>query len=136
MIKFLDLTAQYEMLRPQMDAAIQGVIQDAAFIGGSRVDTFEQEFARHVGVKHCIGVANGTDAIEIILEAFALPGGSEVIVPANSFVGTSEPVTRARLRVVFADVDPTTYTLDANDVERRITARTRAIIAVHLYGQP
>ena len=136
MIRFLDLAAQYEALRPQMDAAIQGVIQDAAFIGGSRVDAFEQEFARHVGASHCIGVANGTDAIEIILEALALPVGSEVIVPANSFVGSSEPVTRARLNVVFADVDPMTYTLDPVDVERRLTPRTRAIIAVHLYGQP
>jgi dTDP-4-amino-4,6-dideoxygalactose transaminase len=135
MIKFLDLAAQYESLRPQMDAAIQGVIQDAAFIGGSRVKTFEQEFARYLAVEHCIGVANGTDAIEIVLEALELPAGSEVIVPANSFVGSSEPVTRAGLKVVFADVDPTTYTLDPQDVARRITPRTKAIIAVHLYGQ-
>ncbi len=135
MIKFLDLAAQYEALRPAMDAAIHGVLRDAAFIGGSRVKTFEQEFAAYTAAEHCVGVANGTDAIEIILEALALPPGSEVIVPANSFVGSSEPVTRAGLKVVFADADPETYAISVDDVERRITPRTKAIIAVHLYGQ-
>lgn len=136
MIKFLDLHAQYETIATEIDQAIASAIRRAAFIGGEDVAAFEREFAAFQQVEHCIGVANGTDAIEILLEAFAFPAGSEVIVPANSFIATSEAVTRMGHRVVFADVEPSTYTLDPEDVRRRITPRTRAIIAVHLYGQP
>jgi dTDP-4-amino-4,6-dideoxygalactose transaminase len=136
MIKFLDLHAQYESLRPEMDAAMAAVIRDSAYINGPQVGSFERAFGAYIGSPHCIGVANGTDAIEIILEALALPPGSEVIVPANSFVGSSEPVTRAGLKVVFADVDPSTYVLDVADVRRRITKKTKGIVAVHLYGHP
>lgn len=136
MVKFLDLRAQYESIRPAMDAAIADVIENSRFIGGAGVATFERDFAAYQQVAHCIGVANGTDAIEIALEALALPAGSEVIVPANSFIASSEAVTRSGLRVVFADVDPATYTLDIEDVRRRLTSKTSAIIAVHLYGHP
>jgi dTDP-4-amino-4,6-dideoxygalactose transaminase len=136
MIKFLDLQAQYARLSPQMDEAIHRVIEESAFIGGTAVGEFERAFAQYLMVGGCAGVANGTDAIEIIIEALALPPGSEVIVPANSFVGSSEPVVRAGHKLVFADVDPGTYTLDAADVARRISPRTRAVVAVHLYGQP
>lgn len=136
MIKFLDLHAQYESLRPEMDAAMAAVIRDSAYINGPQVGSFERAFGAYIGAPHCIGVANGTDAIEIVLEALALPPGSEVIVPANSFVGSSEPVTRAGLKVVFADVDESTYVLDMADVRRRITKKTKGIIAVHLYGHP
>ncbi len=136
MIKFLDLQSQYRKLKPEIDAAIARVIEQAAFIGGEEVTGLEAEFAAYQGAQHAVGVANGTDAIEIILEAFALPAGSEVIVPANSFIASSEAVTRAGHKVVFADVDPVSYTLDIADVRRRITPRTRAIIVVHLYGHP
>ncbi|MDB4914041.1 MAG: DegT/DnrJ/EryC1/StrS family aminotransferase [Gemmatimonadetes bacterium] len=135
MIKFLDLYAQYEGMRPEMDEAIAAVLRTTGFINGPAVSRFESEFAEYLGSPHCVGVANGTDSIEIILEALALPAGSEVIVPANSFVGSSEPVSRAGLRVVFADVDPHTYTLDVEDVRQRVTPRTAAIVVVHLYGQ-
>ncbi len=136
MIKFLDLHAQYESIRQEIDAAIADVIHRSAFVGGEDLSAFEREFAAYQGAGHCIGVGNGTDAIEIVLEALAPPRGSEVIVPANSFIASSEAVTRAGLRVVFADVDDRTYTLDPADVRRRITAKTSAILAVHLYGQP
>jgi dTDP-4-amino-4,6-dideoxygalactose transaminase len=136
MIKFLDLYSQYQTIRSEIDEAIADIIRRSAFIGGEDVAAFENEFAAFQQATHCIGMANGTDAIEIALEALALPPGSEVIVPANSFIASSEAVTRQGHRVVFADVDPVTYTLDPIDVRRRVTAKTRAIIAVHLYGHP
>ena len=136
MIRFLDLHGQYQEIRSEIDEAMRGVIAASAFIGGEELRAFEREFAAYCGVAHCVGVANGTDAIEIILEALDLPADSEVIVPANSFVGSSEPVARAGRRVVFADATPGTFVLDIEDVRRRITSRTSAIVAVHLYGHP
>ncbi len=136
MIKFLDLYAQYRSIQPEIDAAIADVISRSAYIGGPDVAGFEKAFATYQQVSHCIGVANGTDAIEIAREALDLPAGSEVIVPANSFIASSEAVTRTGLRVMFADVDPVTYTLDVADVRRRLTSNTSAIMAVHLYGHP
>lgn len=136
MIRFLDLHSQYLSIRPAIDQAIAGVIKSSGYIGGAEVKGFEDEFATFQGVKHCVGVANGTDAIEIVLEALALPPGSEVIVPANSFIASSETVTRFGHKVVFADADASTYAIDPADVRRRVTGRTRAIVAVHLYGHP
>lgn len=136
MIKLLDLHAQYLAIQPEIDAAIRKTIRDSAFIGGPACSEFEAAFAAYQQADHCVGVANGTDAIEIVLEALGLPKGSEVIVPANTFIASSEAVTRAGHRVVFADADPATYTLDLEDVERRVTPRTSAVIAVHLYGHP
>lgn len=136
MIKFLDLYKQYLTIRREIDIAIADVIRRSAFIGGDRVSRFESSFAEYQQAKYCIGVANGTDAIEIALQALSLRAGSEVIVPANSFIASAEAVTRAGYRVVFADIDANTYTLDITDVERRITPKTGAIMAVHLYGHP
>lgn len=136
MIKFLDLYSQYLSIKDDIDTVIQNTIQNSSFIGGPALAEFQSAFAGYQQVRHCIGVANGTDAIEIALEALKLPPGSEIIVPANTFIATSEAVTRAGHRVVFADISPETYTLDLTDVERRISPRTAAIIAVHLYGHP
>ena len=136
MIKFLDLHAQYRSIQPAIDGAIADIISRSAFIGGADVAGFEKAFAAYQQVSQCIGVANGTDAIEIALEALDLPKGSEVIVPANTFIASSEAVSRTGLRVVFADVDPASYTLDIADVRRRLTPNTSAIMAVHLYGHP
>jgi dTDP-4-amino-4,6-dideoxygalactose transaminase len=136
MVKFLDLHAQYQTFKPEMDAAIADVIANSRYIGGQGNTAFEAAFAAYQQVNHCVGVGNGTDSLEIALEAFGLPAGSEVIVPANSFIASSEAVTRAGLKVVFADVDPATYTLDLQDVSRRITPNTGAIMAVHIYGYP
>jgi dTDP-4-amino-4,6-dideoxygalactose transaminase len=135
-VKFLDLRAQYLSIKPQIDAAIETVLTDCAFVGGPHLNRFEANFAKFQQAAFCVAVGNGTDSLEIALEALRIPAGSEVIVPANSFIASSEAVTRAGLRVVFADIDPDTCNLDLADVERRVTARTAAIMAVHLYGQP
>ena len=136
MIKFLDLGKQYQSIKKEIDAAIAAVLQDSAFVGGKYVQQFEEAFAAYQQTQYCVGVGNGTDAIEIALEALALPPQSEIIVPANSFIASSEAVTRTGHRVVFCDCDPQTYTISLADCQRRITPQTRAIIAVHLYGQP
>jgi len=136
MIKFLDLHQQYLDIKPEIDSAIADVISDSAFVGGPYVRKFEQEFAKFLGVEYCIGTGNGTDALEIALEALELPRESEIIVPGNSFIATSEAVTRAGHKVVFCDVDPDTMNIDVEDVRRRMTERTAAVIAVHLYGHP
>ena len=135
-IKFLDLHRQYQEIRGEVDTAIANVIAEAAFISGPYARSFEQEFARYLGAAHCVGVGNGTDALEIAFEALDLPAGSEVIVPANSFIASSEAVTRSGLRVVFCACDRRNYTLDLADVRARITPATSAIVAVHLYGHP
>ncbi len=136
MIKFLDLAAQYNSIKADIDAAVAKVISEAAFVGGPYPAAFEREFAAWIGAPHCIGVGNGTDAIEIAIEALGLPKGSEIIVPGNSFIASSEAVTRSGHRVVFADADPDCYTLDPESVRARRTPRTAALMAVHLYGHP
>ncbi len=136
MIKFLDLNAQYQNIKPEIDQVIKNVIEESAFIGGKYVQRFEKEFSDYVDAKFCIGVANGTDALEIAIEALNIPAGSEVIVPANSFIASSEAVTRQGCKVVFSDVDSGSYVLSIEDVKKRITSKTKAIMAVHLYGHP
>ena len=136
MIKMIDLAAQYQSIKPEIDAAIANVIYDSAFIGGKYVKNFEQQFATYIKSKYCIGVGNGTDALEIAIEAANLPPNSEIIVPGNSFIASSEAVTRCGHKVVFADVDHDCYTLTAEAVRSKLTERTKAIIAVHLYGHP
>ena len=136
MVKFLDLETQYRKIRTEIDSALHDVIANSEFIGGSYVRKFESQFADYCNVEHCIGVGNGTDALEIAIEALELPAGSEIIVPANSFIATSEAVTRQGHRVIFADCDSETYTISTSDLLRRITSNTKAIIAVHLYGHP
>ncbi len=136
MVKFLDLHAQYESIKEEIDSAIAGVLANSAFIGGKQVESFEQEFAEYLRADYVIGVGNGTDALEIGLEALELPRGSEVIVPANSFIASSEAVTRAGLNVVFADVSRDDFLLDVQKLRGVVTDRTSAIMAVHLYGQP
>lgn len=136
MVKFLDLNAQYHSIKDEIDAAIADVIDQSAFIGGKFVSQFEADFAAWTGADHCIGVGNGTDALEIAIEALDLPSGSEIIVPANSFIASSEAVSRMGYRVVFADVDTGCYTIDPASVRSKLTSNTGAIMAVHLYGHP
>ncbi|MBT4483756.1 MAG: aminotransferase class I/II-fold pyridoxal phosphate-dependent enzyme, partial [Candidatus Latescibacteria bacterium] len=136
MIKFLDLTQQYKSIKSEIDRAVSTVLNDSAFIGGQYVKHFEDDFTRYHGIKHCIGVGNGTDALEITLEALKLPPESEVIVPANTFIATSEAVTRAGHKIVFCDCNSGNYTISTEDAKKRITTHTKALIAVHLYGHP
>lgn len=135
MIKFLDLKKQYLSIKDEVDIAIQGIIQDTAFVGGKKVQEFENNFATYHGAKYCIGVGNGTDALEIALWSLNLPKGSEVIVPANSFIATSEAVSRNGLKIVFADCKED-YTISVDSIKKLIGNNTSCIIPVHLYGQP
>lgn len=136
MIKFLDLKFQYDGIKLEVDEAIKDVIQKSNFIGGSTVRQFEENFANYIGSKYCIGVGNGTDALEISIEALKLPTGSEIIVPANSYIASAEAVTRSGHDVIFADVDSNSYVISIEDIKKKITSKTKAIIAVHLYGHP
>jgi len=136
MIKFLDLRKQYESIKEEIDIAIKNVINETAFIGGKYVNIFEGEFANYQNAKYCIGVGNGTDALEIALESLEMPQGSEIIVPANSFIASSEAVTRAGYKVVFCDCDESNYTISIKSLQEKITPQTKAVMAVHLYGHP
>jgi dTDP-4-amino-4,6-dideoxygalactose transaminase len=135
-VKFLDLHSQYLTIKKNIDLAIESVISKSSYIGGSHVVEFESQFSRYQSANHCIGVGNGTDALEIAIEALELEPSSEIIVPANSFIASSEAVTRAGHKVVFADIDPVRYTISLDDVLKKISNKTRAVIAVHLYGNP
>ncbi len=135
-IQLVDLGAQYETIKQDIDAAIQNVISETAFIGGHYIKAFEEAFARFCSARHCIGVGNGTDALFIALKTLGIGAGDEVITVANSFIATSEAITQTGARVVFVDIDPKTYNIDTDKIETKITARTKAIVPVHLYGQP
>jgi dTDP-4-amino-4,6-dideoxygalactose transaminase len=134
-IPFVDLHSQYLSIKPEVDRAIQKVIDDTSFIGGAPIKHFENRFANLLGVKHCIGVANGTDAIYIALKMLGIGIGDEVITTAASWISTSETISQTGAKPVFVDIDPTTFTIDVSKIEEKITARTKAIIPVHLYGQ-
>lgn len=135
-IKFLDLAKQHKQIADQLSVAFVRLLEDSAFINGPHVSEFEAAFAAYVGTRNCVGVGNGTDAITIAIEALNGKAGGEVIVPANSFIASSEAVTSAGCRVVFADVSPDSYNLDIVDVVQRISPATVGILAVHLYGNP
>lgn len=135
-VPFVDLKAQYQSISNEINAAIQNVISDSAFIRGKYVNEFEKNFAKFCEAKHCLGVGNGTDALFIALKVLGIGAGDEVIIPANTFIATAEAVTMAGARVVFVDCNPATYNIDAGQIESKITPRTRAVIPVHLYGQP
>ncbi len=136
MIKFLDLHSQYVQIKDEIDKAISSVISESAFVGGKYVSEFEERFAAYQQANYCVGVGNGTDALEIAIEALSLEKGSEIIVPANSFIASSEAVTRTGHKVIFCDCNLYDYTIDIEDVLRKLNPRTSAIIAVHQYGHP
>lgn len=135
MIPFVDLQAQYRSIKDEMDAAIMRVVGNASFVLGREVAAFEESFAAYIGARHCVGVSNGTAAIQLALTACGIGPGDEVIVPANTFFATAEAVSTAGATPVFVDADPVSYAIDASRIEAAITPATRAIIAVHLYGQ-
>ncbi|HEX8145374.1 MAG TPA: DegT/DnrJ/EryC1/StrS family aminotransferase [Pyrinomonadaceae bacterium] len=135
MVPFVDLQAQYKEIKEEVDAALGRVIESAAFVLGREVEAFEAAFAEYVGARFCVGVSNGTAAIQLALTACGVGAGDEVIVPANTFFATAEAVSTAGATPVFVDADPLSYTIDATKIERAVTERTRAVIPVHLYGQ-
>jgi dTDP-4-amino-4,6-dideoxygalactose transaminase len=135
-VPFVDLKSQYNDIKPEIDAAIADVISNTAFIGGSFAKKFEDSFAVYTGAKYCIGVGNGTDALFIALKTLGIGSGDEVITVANSFIATSEAISATGARVVFVDINPGTYTIDVTKIEEKVTPKTKAIIPVHLYGQP
>ncbi len=135
-VTFVDLKKQYQSIKVEIDRAISEVISETAFIGGRFMKSFESAFASFCGAKHCVGVGNGTDALFITLKALGIGSGDEVITAANSFIATSEAISLTGARVVFADINPQTYNIDVSRLEEKVTSKTKAIIPVHLYGQP
>jgi len=135
-IPFLDLKKQYLSLKDEIDEAMNKVVVNSAFVGGVFVRQFEKDFADYLGVKNCVSCGNGTDALLIALKSLDIGEGNEVIVPANSFIATSEAVTAAGAKVVFCDVDDISNNIDVSSIEEKINNHTRAIIVVHLYGRP
>lgn len=134
-LQMVDLQSQYKRLKPEIDNAIFNVIESAAFIKGPQVEEFEQNLAAYLGVKHVIACANGTDALMLALMALGLKPGDEVIVPSFTFIATAETVAFLGLTPVFADVEPDTFIIDAKNLKKLISPRTKAIIPVHLFGQ-
>lgn len=135
-IPFLDLEAPYQELKVELDATYRRVMESGWYILGPEVEAFERDFAEYCNVKHCVGVGNGLDALHLILRAYGIGKGDEVIVPANTYIATWLAVTYAGATPVPVEPDEKTYNLDPSIVELAITNRTRAIIPVHLYGQP
>jgi dTDP-4-amino-4,6-dideoxygalactose transaminase len=135
-VPFGDLHAQYISLKDDIDNAVAEVIRNSAFIRGKFVDNFESEFASLTRSQNCVSCANGTDSLLIAMKALGIKPGDEVIVPAHTWISTSETVTLAGGRVVFADTDKDSFTISISDVEQRVTSRTVGIIPVHLFGHP
>lgn len=135
-IPLVDLKAQYYSIKKEIDQVISNVIQDSAFIAGKYAKVFEKDFAKYIGVKNCVGVGNGTDALYIALKALGISDGEEVITAANSFIATSEAITMTGAKAVFVDCNEETYNIDVDKFDQVITGKTKAIIPVHLYGQP
>lgn len=131
----VDLLGQYQRIKDQIDRAILDTVATTAFIRGPQVRAFEQELAQYLGVRHVIGVGNGTDALQLALMALDLAPGDEVVVPAFTFIATAEVVALLGLKPVMADVDPHTFNLTAETIEAARSPRTRAIMPVHLFGQ-
>lgn len=135
-IPFVDLSAQYQNIKEEVDAAIASVIKTTAFILGPEVRQFEEEFAQFCNAKFAIGVDSGTSAIELIMRAYGIGTGDEVIIPANTFIATAYGVSYTGATPVFVEPTAHTYNIDVARIEAAITKRTKAIMPVHLYGQP
>jgi len=134
-VPFVDLQVQYFSLKEEIDNAIKDVVENSLFIGGEKVRMFENNFAQKYGVKHCVSLANGTDAIYITLKMLGIGEGDEVITTAHSWISTSETITQTGATPVFVDVEKDFFTLDPMLIKNKITSKTKAIIPVHIYGQ-
>ena len=136
MIPLVDVKAQYAPFIPELKERFAEALETGRFIFGPEVEGFEQEAAAYLGVPHAVSVANGTDALVLALEAMGIGRGDEVICPSFTFYATAESIARAGATPVFADIDPVTMNVDPEDVARRVTERTKAIMPVHLFGRP
>ena len=135
-IQFVDLLRQYHDLQPEMDAAILRAVGRGDFILGEDVREFEKEFAAFNQAPHCIGVADGTDALHLALLALGVGAGDEVIVPTHTYIASALAISNTGARPVFVDCEPDFYSVDVKAIERALTPRTKAIMPVHLYGHP
>lgn len=135
-VKFLDLKSPYIELKDELDRAYKRVMESGWYILGKECEAFEKEFAEYCGTKYCIGVGNGLDALHLILRAYGIGEGDEVIVPANTYIATWLAVSYAGAKPVPVEPNEKTYNINPTLIEQVITERTKAIIAVHLYGQP
>lgn len=135
-VKFVDLSAQHKTLESEIKEVFNRVLANCSFVLGPEVDKFEKAFAAYCGVVHCIAVTNGTAALQLALQGLGVGPGDEVITVAHTFIATAEAINAAGARPVFIDIDPVSYTMDPAMLEKAITPRTKAIIPVHLYGQP
>jgi dTDP-4-amino-4,6-dideoxygalactose transaminase len=134
-VPFVDLVAQYKAIASEIEVAVNDVLSRCNFVLGTQVAEFERAFAEFVGCQHAVGVSSGLDALRLALAGLGIGPGDEVIIPANTYIATALAVTAQGARPVLVDCDPSTYTIDINRIERAITARTRAIVPVHLTGQ-
>ncbi len=141
-IPFMDLHRQYQSIKPEIDQAFERTMSRCSFIGGSDKDLFEKEFAESIGAKFCIGVGNGTDSLMLIMKAMGLGAGDEVVVPANTFIATSEMVTACGAKPIFCDIEESTNLMDLDHIERILLQKAsggknpvKAILPVHLYGR-
>jgi len=135
-VPFLDLKLQYKSIKEEVGTEIQKVLDNTAYILGKPVSDFESNFAEAHNAKHCIGTSSGTDGNHLVLWALGIKPGDEVIIPANTFIATAWGITLCGAKPIFVDCQPDNYNLDPEKVEAAITSNTRAIVAVHLYGQP
>ena len=135
-VPFLDLKIQYKSIKHEIDPAIQNILDNTAFVLGKAVSDFETAFAKEHGVKHCIGVSSGTDGNHLALWALGIQPVDEIIIPANTFIATAWGATLCGAKPVFVDCESDSYNIDPKKVETAITKKTKAIVAVHLYGQP
>jgi len=135
-VPFLDLKIQYQSIKHEINPAIQNVLDSAAFILGNSVHDFEKAFSEAHQVKHCIAVNSGTAGNHLALWVLGLQTGDEVIIPANTFIATAWGATLCGAKPVFVDCESDSYNIDPNKIEQAITLKTKAIVAVHLYGQP
>ena len=135
-IPFLELKPAYEELKNELDEAYQRVMKSGWYILGEEVEAFENEFALYCGTKYCVGVGNGLEALHLILKGYEIGIGDEVIVPANTYIATWLAISYSGATPIPVEPDPITYNIDPNEIENKISEKTKAILPVHLYGQP
>jgi len=136
MIRFVDLKRQYHSIKAEIDEVVKQVLESSSFVLGPFTEEFENNFAQIHGAKYCITVNSGTSALYLIIRALDIKEGDEVVVPVNTFIATAEAVSLNGAKPVFVDIDEKTYNINPDFVEAQITSKTKAVIAVHLYGQP